>query len=179
VNERGKKAINLFHCSSPSLGYVKHLCYKMPLKLPPPKVSLWNGPLPAYFQGLAFVGVGILALASPRHARSVFGVKAPFSPTTDRTERAAADTVDLRLADVYLKSKAGRDLMLGTLLYVLGGQGNASAITTIMGLIPIAGFVDGYIVWRNGSSEERRGAWTYWGGSLVTFGIALIRLWDV
>lgn len=53
-------------------------------------------------------------------------------------------------AQVIMTIMAGRNIALGTAIWLLYLQGNLGSVDTVLGCVGIVGLVDGWVCWREG-----------------------------
>jgi hypothetical protein len=117
----------------------------------------------AYFMGTASATVGLLSFLAPQQAADVFGV--PFGPSTSSSSPTLSPSNSATIA--FLAAKGARDLTLGITYFVLGYQGNSSAVGVLMFAHALTGAVDAGLVSKFGIAKKA------WGHGIGTLGIVL------
>ncbi|KAL4998255.1 hypothetical protein BDV10DRAFT_167600 [Aspergillus recurvatus] len=123
-------------------------------------------PLPTYLIGALCLTLGINSLfrAETEYPRFGLPLEPPASTTTTSNWNPSTSDSDSARGTVspliYLKSI--REITYGLALVALQYQGEEKAITTLAGVVSLAGLGDGFVVWTFGG-ERRRTAMNHWG----------------
>ena len=113
--------------------------------------------IPSYLLGTIFTASGIISFVPPSTEYQTFGFPLPTSTSipihhlSDTKPPSSARTPPpAPTISPYVYAKGMRDLTYGLTYFIFQLHGQVSAITTFTGIVCIAGFVDGLLVWRFG-----------------------------
>ncbi|KAK0103277.1 hypothetical protein ONS95_005310 [Cadophora gregata] len=128
-------------------------------------------PIPSYILGTLFTLSGIISFISPATEYRTFGLPLTSSNNSKPDSSSSASPPSPQISP-YVYAKGIRDLTYGFTYFIFQLQGQESAITTFTGIVCIAGFVDGILVWRFVGGWKGK-AFEHWGA------IAVLGSWAV
>ncbi|KAI1400031.1 hypothetical protein F4819DRAFT_386504 [Hypoxylon fuscum] len=121
----------------------------------------------AYVLGAGSVFLGLHCFIRPKKEYGRFGLPLESPPQ----QKGTADVGSVSPL-IYLKGI--REITYGLALGVLQYQGQDDAVTTIAGIISLAGLGDGIVIWLNGGDEFKHMAFGHW-GSFVALAVWSLR----
>ncbi|KAH7398022.1 hypothetical protein BKA64DRAFT_643137 [Cadophora sp. MPI-SDFR-AT-0126] len=124
-------------------------------------------PIPSYILGTLFTLSGIISFISPSTEYKTFGFPIPSSsPSPSSTISNSSSPPSHPQISPYVYAKGIRDLTYGLTFFIFQLQGQDSVITAFTGIVCIAGFVDGVLVWTFGGGWKGK-AVEHWGAVAV------------
>lgn len=109
-------------------------------------------PMLAYFLGTGMLALGLHCFLRPRQEYPRFGL--PLEHAQPNAKAQSHSPL------IFLKGT--REATYGLALILLQYQGNVNGVTTMVGVISLAGLADGFIVWFNGGQEFRHKTFGHW-----------------
>lgn len=118
-------------------------------------------PIPSYIIGCLGIALGLHALVNPRGEYPRFGL--PLEPgkaagNNGRNE-SGHKTGEAGVTSPLIYIKASREASFGLGLIALQWQGNDDGISTLAGILSLAGLTDAIVVWRCGGPQRRHKVW--------------------
>ncbi|OTA98746.1 hypothetical protein M426DRAFT_17113 [Hypoxylon sp. CI-4A] len=127
-----------------------------------------------YFLSVGSVILGLHCFIRPREEYPRFGLPLEFAPRTPKA-LATSDSEDQGRVSPLMHLKGIREATYGLALGALQCQGNDAAVTTLMGVISLAGLGDGIIVWFHAGDEMKHKAFGHVGAFVFLGGWSLWR----
>ncbi|KAI1765226.1 hypothetical protein GGR53DRAFT_279615 [Hypoxylon sp. FL1150] len=118
----------------------------------------YNEPPIPYLLGAGSIFLGLHCFLNPRQEYLRFGL--PLEPAPRLKNRNTPPDVGIVSPLIYLKGI--REITYGLTLIILQYNRQMRALTAMLGIISLAGLLDGIVVWKYGGPKLRRKAYGHW-----------------